>query len=158
MTNLGGHFLSPVWIFPLLFWWVNQIKINNVSKYQVFVWFPFFKDLMIGLIFIDSHTGSDKLWYFLIFQIFMFETWKKWNETKTGICWHCLFWFGLPFRKEEWKFKQGTKNIHQGLSKVFVFFTYSRIYFLYHIVVSRSRSQLVTLIEINSISNMGCQK
>ena len=38
---------------------------------------------------------------------------------------HKVFWFDLPFRKEEGKFKQETKNVRQGLSKVFVFFTYS---------------------------------
>ena len=145
MTNLSGHFLSPVWIFPLLFWWVNQIKINNVSKYQVFVWFPFFKDLMIGLIFIDSHTGSDK---FLIFSnISNFYVWNlKENEIrqKTGICWHCLFWFGLPFRKEEGKFKQGTKNVRQGLSKVFVFFTYSS----YSLALVHSTSSWLVLLEL----------
>ena len=51
---------------------------------------------------------------------------KKWNQLKTGICWHCLFWFDLPYRKEEGKFKQGTKNVCQGLSKVFVFWLDSR--------------------------------
>ena len=43
VTNLGGHFLSPVWIFPLLFWMVNQIKINNVSKYLLLSDFIFFQ-------------------------------------------------------------------------------------------------------------------
>ena len=35
--------IFPSFNFPLLFWWVNQTKINNVSKYQVLVWFHFFK-------------------------------------------------------------------------------------------------------------------
>ena len=52
---------------------------------------------------------------------------KKEIRQKLHICWHCLFLFDLPIRKEEGKFKQGTKNVHQGLSKVFVFFTYSRV-------------------------------
>ena len=31
------------------------------------------------------------------------------NEIRQNldICWHCLFWFDLPIRKEEGKFKQG---------------------------------------------------
>ena len=37
-----------------------------------------------------------------------FENLKK-NEIrqKLDICWHCLFWFDLPIRKEEGTFKQG---------------------------------------------------
>ena len=59
-----------------------------------------------------------------------------WKFVKTGTgknrgfpeqCVHCLFWFDLPIRKEEGKFKQGTKYVRQGFSKVFVFFTYSRV-------------------------------
>ena len=50
--------------------------------------------------------------------------WKKNLKIKSDknfICWHCLFWFDLPIRKEKGKFKQG-KILS---TKVFVFYTYS---------------------------------
>ena len=76
---------------------------NNVSKYQVFVWFHFFKifkELMIGLIFIDSQTGSRYLLTSFV-----------------------LIWFTI--QKRRGKIQAGDNHVHQGLSKVFVFYTYS---------------------------------
>ena len=51
------------------------------------------------------------LWkYNFLFGNLSWVLWKfKKNEIrqKLDICWHCLFWFDLPTRKEEGKFKQG---------------------------------------------------
>ena len=58
---------------------------------------------------IDIYRFPNRKWYFLRFQINLFETLKNMkSDKKTVICWHCLFWFDLPFRKEERKFKQGS--------------------------------------------------
>ena len=73
-TKLGLKQLQGVWIFPLLFWWVNQTKINNVSKYQVFVWFHFFLNFQRTHDRIDIYRFPNRKWYFLRFQIIMFET------------------------------------------------------------------------------------
>ena len=50
---------------------------------------------------------------------------KKWNQTKT---WYLLTLFILVWfthKKRRGKIQTGEKPVHQGLSKVFVFYTYS---------------------------------
>ena len=55
-----------------------------------------------------------------------FENLKKWNQTKTWylLTLFILFWF--THQKRRGKIQTGGNHVHQGLSKVFVFFTYSR--------------------------------
>ena len=119
LTNLGGRVLSPVWILPLLSWMVNQMKINYVSKYLFFVWFHFLSSFKYkNLKYYKISNLSLPVWESININPIM--SLVKWNLTKLDICQHCLFWFDLPLRKEEGKFIQGTKNVHQSLSKVFV--------------------------------------
>ena len=77
---------------------------------------------MIGLISIDSHTGGDKFWYFLIFQIFMFETWKKMKSDKKHV-FADIVYFDLVYHSEK---KRENSNRGQKMSaKVSQRFLYS---------------------------------
>ena len=86
-------------------------------------------EFRVGIILLaTSKSQQDLSWWVSFGVIIAFRvdefTLILWGQRsqKLDICWHCLFW---PIRKEAGKFKQGTKNVRQGLSKVFVFFTYS---------------------------------
>ena len=123
---------SPVWIFPLLFWWVNQTKINNVSKYQVFVWFHFFKFF------------KEKDWYLQIpkQEVIFSKIWNNyvwnlkniWNQTKNSylLTLFDLIWFAI--QKRRGKIQTGENHVHQGLSKVFVFYTYPRLSTIFEVI------------------------
>ena len=63
---------------------LNRRVSANICFCLIF-FFLSFKELMIGLIFIDSQTGSDKFWYFLRFQIIMFETLKQMKSDKKQV-------------------------------------------------------------------------
>jgi hypothetical protein len=125
LTNLGGHFLSPVWIFPLLFWMVNQIKINNVSKYLLLSDFIFFQVSNIKIWNIGKYqkfiTSCVGIYKYQSYHEF-FENLEKRKQTKT---WYLLTLFILIWFTHQKRRGKRTKNVPQGLSKVFVFFTYS---------------------------------
>ena len=67
---------------------------------------------MIGLIFIDSQTGSDKFLYFLRFQIIMFETLKKMKSDKKQV-FADIVYFDLIYPSEK---KRENSNRGQKMS------------------------------------------
>jgi hypothetical protein len=67
---------------------------------------------MIGLIFIDSQTGSDKFLYFLRFQIIMFETLKKMKSDKKQV-FADIVYFDLIYHSEK-KREKKRENSNRG--------------------------------------------
>ena len=93
----------------------------NIKFLSDFI-FLIFKELMIGLIFIDSQTGSDKFWYFLRFQIIMLETLKKMKSDKKQV-FADIVYFDLIYHSEK---KRENSNRGQKMSaKVCQRFLYS---------------------------------
>ena len=103
----------------------NQNKqCQQISSFCLISFFWIFKELMIGLIFIDSQTGSDKFWYFLRFQIIMFETLKKWNQIKNRylLTLFILIWFTI--QKRRGKIQTGDKKCLPRFVKSFCIVTW----------------------------------
>ena len=75
---------------------------------------------------IDIYRFPNRKWYFLRFQTIWFETLKKWNQTENRylLTLFVLIWFTI--QKRRGKIQTGENYVHQGLSKVFLFYTYSR--------------------------------
>ena len=74
---------------------------------------------------IDIYRFPNKKGYFLRFQIIMFETLKQMKSDKNRylLTLFVLIWFTI--QKRRGKIQIGEIHVHQGLSKVFVFYTYS---------------------------------
>ena len=87
-------------------------KCDNVSYYLFFIWFHFFNVSNIIIWNLRKYQNlSLPVWESININPIMSSLKIQKNEIrqKLDICWHCLFWFDLPIRKEEGKFKQGTK-------------------------------------------------
>ena len=93
----------------------------NIKFLSDFIFLLIFKDFMTGLIFIDSQTGR----YFLRFQITICETLKKRKSDKKQV-FADIVCFDLSYHSEKKReIQTGENYVHQALSKVFVFYTYS---------------------------------
>ena len=78
--------------------------------------------------YLKSYKISLPVWKSINVNLIMsyLKIWKKWNQTKT---WYLLTLFILVWfthQKRRGEIQTGENHVHQGLSKVFVFYTYSR--------------------------------
>ena len=104
-----------------------------------FCYFSLFQILLFKT-FKKVHQTETRFWNLETCQNLSFSVWesininpimsslkilKKWNQTKT---WYLLTLFILVWfthQKRRGKIQTGENHVHQGLSKVFVFYTYS---------------------------------
>ena len=120
--------IFPCLNFPFSFLNGKSNQNKQCQQIPVFCLISFFLKFQTKLFeILENITSCLGIYKYQSYHEF-FENLKKWNQTKT---WYLLTLFILVWfthQKRRGKIQTGENHVHQGLSKVFVFYTYSSIY------------------------------